>query len=274
MRDWIDQERVELIHKAHQIGQLTVRPKGIERVELVHAGLLRGQYDLARVWQAIAAFPESAQERILSVLRMVMGDVPTYFHRQCATGELRTTPNHSQSLGNTYIVPSSYWIEGKSKLGYGIALYRLPGNFTSRENSTLILVHGLLHELAHVLVGASWSKAEWEPAIIEFVRIMAARNLPPISHYSAAYWENTAELMPPMKSDGSYGEMSKGLDEELAETIAAWILKFCFCEPYYVLTDNGRQRIEIRGRASLSQNPFSDRREIEEWVSCFLFERR
>lgn len=272
MGNWLEREKSELLRKVARFDQFASAPTGIDAITLETPERLAGQYDLSKYWQAIAAFPEPAQTRILSALRTVRGEHPHYFHASSANGRLQLTTESDEALSQTHVVPSSYSMEwGWPHSAYTVTLYRLPEYFTDRWVGKLIHLHGLVHELAHVLVGASWSQESYEPAIAEFAHLMAEHQLPPISHYSAGYWSEAAELMPSQKEDGAYGLMPKALDEELAEVLAAWILKFCFCEPYVILTNGGRQRIELRSRGSLGFRPFADRPAIEEWATNFLY---
>lgn len=269
MRDWLEREKAELVRKVARFQQFAKAPQGTEHVQLSGAEELAGQFELDRYWQALAAFPEPAQRRTLPALRIIQGDRTLYLHRDSRNAQIGLTINPDQALGLTHVIPGSFF--WTSSIGYTLTLNRLPEEFASKEVTKLILLQALVHDLAHVLIGASWSQKRFEPMIIDFARLMAEQGLPPISHYSASYWSDPAELMPLQKEDGTYGLMPAALDEELAEVIAAWILKFCFCEPYVILTNGGRQRIELRGRGSLGFRPFADRPAIEEWVTNFLY---
>ncbi|MGI6103033.1 MAG: hypothetical protein ACOYBJ_00185 [Patescibacteria group bacterium] len=269
MRDWLEREKAELMRKVARFQQFAKGPQGAEHVQLSGAEELAGQFELDRYWQALAAFPEPAQRRILPVLHAVQGGRTVYLHRDSKNAQIGLTIYPDQTLGLTHIIPGSFFWAPST--GYTVALNRLPEEFASQEVTKLILLHALVHDFAHVLIGASWSQERFEPAIIDFARLMAEQKLSPISYYSSNYWSDPAELMPLQKNDGVYGPMPAALDEELAEVITAWILKFCFCEPYVVLTNGGRQRIELRGRGSLGFRPFADRPAIEEWATNFLY---
>ena len=282
MRNWLEREKKQLDRTTTRFTQHAKRP-AIEHVELRAPEQLAGQFNLEDWWKVLVAFPEPAQERILSVLSIVKGEVPTYFHRQSTAEEPTATANPSEALSGTHIVPSSYWrIPGKTRLEYGITVFRLPEHFADWRVGYFIHLDGITHELAHVLVGATWSNSSvdlqlpsgerttGDSMIREFATLLQEHNLPPLTHYSANYWKQANELIPPPGDDAL---MPKGLDEELAVTIAAWILKFCHCEPYWITTHAGRQRIALPGGSGRGFYPFTGRHNIDAWTERFLYAR-
>ena len=175
-------------------------------------------------------FPENARKR--SIIRHIVGKPVTWFHKDSATGNIRTTTGRADALSPTAIVPSytdpEEWIKtGKPSLD--VWMYQLPVEIP-RDIRRIITAEGFIHELGHGLTGPAFytdnnlrmpdGRTMSGKAYLELFA-EAAEGLPPISHYASFYRKNG-------KFADQDGDYRVAVSEELCESIAAYFLGFAY----------------------------------------------
>ncbi len=204
-------------------------------------------------------FPENARKR--SILRKVVGQPTTWFHKDSTPEKPTPTTEPTEALSPTAIVPSfidySPWGELKVPTA-DVWLYKLPDNIPENVKK-IILAEGFIHEIGHsITTPAIYGKdyklkfpdgriVDGMDAILEFAEL--AEKHPPISHYASTYRgpENKFESDKP-----DYDAMT-AINEEISETVAAHLLGFSYCG------------FDARGK-----DPFADRPEIKKFIDSFL----
>lgn len=208
-------------------------------------------------------FPHRAQER--SVLRQIVGKPAAWFHHSSLISEVGPikTEEPKDALSPTAIIPSycdySRWLK-TNKPTCDIHLYDIHPLTCPNTVRHVIYAEGFIHEVAHSIVapafyntgdymllmpdGAKVGGNDWLKSVFG----AAAEKHTPISHYAGAY----------RNRDGSFkqnddGSTATAINEEMAESIAAFLLRFVFCH-------EKRRRLD----------PFRDRPEVWQMVSDFL----
>lgn len=205
-------------------------------------------------------FPENARKR--SILRKVVGQSPTWFHRDSTSEQPKPTTNEADAMSPTAIVPSyidyTPWDELKVPTA-DIWLYKIPQNAASQEVRRLVLAEGFVHEIGHSIVQPALYVGDHDlkfpdgkiinglEAMLHFAEL--AEKHPPISHYASTYRGHNNKF----ESDNPNYNVNTAISEEMCETIAAHLLGFAYCG------DNSR-----------GKNPFSDRPEVRDFVRDFL----
>ena len=230
-------------------------PHPIENQHLI--GLSAGE--LGGLWNL---FPEQARAR--SIMRKVVGQPATWFHRDSASGKPVPTTSIAEALSPTAIIPSytdyGPWRESGTPAA-DVWLYEIPAAAAPPYVRRLILAEGFIHEVGHTLVQlalyADGHALQFRrrhvaglDALCSFAKL--AERHPPVSHYSSAY--RRAENR--FAGDGLDQTRKTAISEELCEAIAAHVLGFAYCGD------------DVWGRDHF--NPFGDRPEIEDFVRDFL----
>ena len=207
-----------------------------------------------------ALFPENAKNR--STLRKVVGQSPTWFHRDSTNEQPKSTTNESDAISPTAIVPSyiDYAPWGELKVPTAdIWLYKIPQNSASEKVRRLVLAEGFVHEIGHSIVQPALYVEDHSlrfsdgkivnglEAMLHFAEL--AEQHPPISHYASTYRGPSNKF----ESDNPDYNAKTAISEEMCETIAAHLLGFAYCG------DNSR-----------GKNPFADRPEVRDFVRDFL----
>ena len=207
-----------------------------------------------------ALFPENARKR--SILRKVIGQPPTWFHRDSTNEQPKPTTNEAEAMSPTAIVPSyidyTPWSELKVPTA-DIWLYKIPQNAASEKVRRLVLAEGFVHEVGHSIVQPALYAGDHslkfpDGKIVNGLETMLhfaelAEQHPPISHYASTY----RGLNNKFESDNPNYNAKTAISEEMCETIAAYLLGFAYCG------DNSR-----------GKNPFSDRPKVRDFVRDFL----
>ena len=207
-----------------------------------------------------ALFPENARKR--SILRKVVGQPPTWFHRDSTSEQPRPTTIKSDAMSPTAIVPSyidyTPWSELKVPTA-DIWLYQIPQNAAPKKVRRLVLAEGFVHEIGHSIVQPALYMSDHSlkfpdgkivnglEAMLHFAEL--AEQHPPISHYASTYRGSNNKF----ENDNPNYSAKTAISEEVCETIAAYLLGFAYCG------DNSR-----------GKNPFSDRPEVRDFVRDFL----
>lgn len=207
-----------------------------------------------------ALFPENARNR--SILRKVVGQSPTWFHRDSTSEQPKPTINEAEAMSPTAIVPSyiDYTPWGELKVPTAdIWLYQIPQNAASEKVRRLVLAEGFVHEIGHSIVQPALYVGDHSlkfpdgkivnglEAMLHFAEL--AEQHPPISHYASTYRGPNNKF----ESDNPVYNAKTAISEEMCETIAAHLLGFAYCG------DNSR-----------GKNPFADRPEVRDFVRDFL----
>src|SRR3989338_10567279 len=101
----------------------------------------------------LSLFPENARKR--SILRGVVGQPTTWFHRDSTNEQPKPTTNQADALSDTAFVPSfiDYTPWGELKVPTAdIWLYQIPQNAAPENVRRLILSEGYVHEVGHSIV--------------------------------------------------------------------------------------------------------------------------
>ncbi len=227
-----------------------------------------GKYDLLALWWT---FPHSARER--SVLRQIVGKPSAWFHRDSLVSEVGPikTENPKEALSPTAIIPSYCDYSRWQKTGqptcdihlFDIHYLTCPTNTVRR----IIYAEGFIHEVAHSIIAPAFYNDgdyllhlpngktlngtvvgnDW----LKTVFGATAEKHTPISHYAGAYRNRNGTFK--LNDNGS---AATAIIEEMAESIAAFLLRFVFC-------NEKRRRLD----------PFRDRPEVWQMVSDFLHAR-
>lgn len=198
-------------------------------------------------------FPESALER--SVFRKVIAKPETWFRHDAKermlSGKNPSTTDIRKAMSPTAIVPSFYcpvtWTESD------IWLYKIP-QVKSAKVRKIILAEGFVHELGHTVNflaryetqslllpdGTNATSAECLNAFGELMK-----DVEPMSHYSSGYHQGNEFF--------DENNPLRTIDEELSETIAAYLLGFTYAP-------SSERRF----------TPFADRPEIKRFVEQYL----
>jgi hypothetical protein len=208
-----------------------------------------------------ALFPENARNR--SILRKVVGQSPTWFHRDSTSEQPKATPNEADAMSPTAIVPSYIDYTPWSKLKVpkaDIWMYQISQNAASKEVRRIVLAEGFIHEIGHSIVQPALYLNDHNlkfpngrivnglDAMLHFAEL--AEQHPPISHYASTYRGPNNKFESDNPEDYN---IKTAISEEMCESIAAYLLGFAYCG------DN------LRGK-----NPFVDRPEIRDFVRDFL----
>ena len=207
-----------------------------------------------------ALFPENARNR--SILRKVVGQPPTWFHKDSTSEQPKPTTNESDAISSTAIIPSyiDYTPWGELKVPTAdILLYKIPQNAASEKVRQLVLAEGFVHEIGHSIIQPALYVDDHSlkfpdgkivnglEAMLHFAEL--AEKYPPISHYASTYRGHKNKF----ESDNPNYNVKTAISEEMCETIAAYLLGFAYCG------DNSR-----------GKNPFTDRPEVRDFVRDFL----
>jgi len=207
-----------------------------------------------------ALFPENARKR--SILRKVVGQSPTWFHRDSTSEQPKPTTKEAEAMSPTAIVPSyiDYTPWGELKVPTAdIWLYQIPQNASPENVRKLVLSEGFVHEVGHSIVQPALYIEEHTlkfpngkiinglEAMLHFAEL--AEQHSPISHYASTYRGPNNKF----ESDKSNYNVKTAISEEMCETIAAHLLGFAYC-----------------GNDSRGKNPFTDRPEVKDFVRDFL----
>lgn len=205
-------------------------------------------------------YPEQARQRF--ALRQVVGQQPNWFSEDSLKeGRPIPTTDPGKAISSTAIIPSyiTPWVDAEKDKRHDIWLYTIrKEDVPSLVVRKIILSEGFVHELAHTLVNPALYYKGYELILpngekvdgLEFVLKTfgeLAEQRPPISHYASSYRNANG------KFDTEIHGYITPVNEELCECIAAYLLRFVFCE------DHGRRF-----------SPFADRPQIGSFVSNFL----
>lgn len=207
-----------------------------------------------------ALFPENARKR--SIIRKIIGQPPTWFHRDSTNEQPKPTNNKSNAISSTAVVPSyiDYTPWNKLKIPTAdIWLYEIPQDVTSEEVKKIVLAEGFVHEIGHSIVQPALYVGDYNlkfpdgkiinglEAMFHFAKL--AEQHPPISHYSSTYRGPNNKFE---SNDPNYN-VKTSISEEACETITAYLLGFSYC-----------------GDNSSGKDPFSDRPKIKDFIKDFL----
>ena len=163
----------------------------------------------------------------------------------------------TEAISPTAIVPSYHSVGGWPDYT-NILLYEISSKACSDDVRKIILAEGFVHEFAHtinapalflenyVLELPNGDRVGGREYILSFTKL--AEKHSPMSHYSSTYRTEDNDF-----KGTEFNEIFTSINEELAETIAARLLGFTFCNEDYRRMD-----------------PFVDRPEIKEWTDNFL----
>ena len=208
----------------------------------------------------LSLFPENARKR--SILRGVVGQSTTWFHRDSTNEQPKPTTNQADALSDTAFVPSfiDYTPWGELKIPTAdIWLYKIPQNAAPEKIRRIVLSEGFVHEVGHSIVQPALYVKDYAlkfpdgkiinglEAMLHFAEL-AEQHLP-ISHYASTY----RGINNKFESDKPNYNAITAISEEMCETIAAYFLGFAYC-----------------GEDSRGRNPFTDRPEIKDFVRDFL----
>ncbi|MFA5176199.1 MAG: hypothetical protein WC413_02990 [Candidatus Nanoarchaeia archaeon] len=211
------------------------------------------ELDLTSLFQL---FPKPARRR--SILREVICKPCAWFHKNSTSENPIETFNVKKALSETAIVTAkteyNAWAKDQKNPSAEVILYQLPENI-SEDVQRIILSQGFVHELAHTIITPALhldnyiiklpdcSEVGGKEFIDKFQK--EAENYKPISHYASTY----------RGKDNKFTNPERGVPEELAEAITAYLLRFSF-------------------REGNCMKPFADRPEIKELVKDFLYAKR
>lgn len=231
-------------------------PRAVEKTSLFplvdtqHFSLSSGE-----VAAAIDLFPQPALLR--SRLRnggSIIGKPTLYFAADATPEAIKTTSDVKDALSPTAIIPSytdnTKWRQ-TDELSSDVWLFALP-NVVDPTVGKIIHMEGLIHEIAHTVVSQLLYTKGYKLKLpsgevvngLDFATTFAeaAEKHPPISHYASFY-----------RKAGEKFKDKMAIDEEMVETIAAYLLEFAFC-------DDEARRLD----------PLSDRLEVKEMIQQFL----
>jgi len=205
-------------------------------------------------------FPKNARDR--SILRKVVGQPATWFHKDSTSEQPIPTTNQDEALSPTATIPSyidyTPWSELKTPTA-DIWLYQIPEDATPEDVRKIILSEGFVHEIGHSIVQPALYVGDHTlkfpdgklvnglEALLQFAEL--AEGHPPISRYASTYRGAGNKF----ESDNPDYNAKTAISEEMCETIAAYLLKFAYC-----------------GNDARGRNPFEDRPEVEKFVRDFL----
>ncbi len=205
-------------------------------------------------------FPERARKR--SILRKVIGQPASWFHRDSTSEQPVSTTNQADALSPTAIIPSyiDYTPWGELKVPTAdIWLYGISHGAAPEEIRKIVLSEGFIHVVGHSIVQPALYVDDHTlrfpdgklvnglEAMLLFAEL--SEQYPPISHYASTYRGRNNKF----ESDKPNYNVKTAISEEMCETIAAHLLGFAY-----------------RGDDSRGRNPFSDRPEVRSFVIDFL----
>ncbi len=244
--EWYEANKEELVRRL---------PDTINTGKLVHPLENREYIELTdeEVASVLDLFPEVVRRR--SIVNYIVGQPQTWFKQ--GEGQVATT-NKDEAISKTAIIPSyfdpSKWT--KDNPAADVWLYAISDEACSPEVKKIILSEGLAHEFAHGLIATalyteqklklpSGEKVDAFMYIMDNFANAVEDKHTPISHYSSFFEDK-------FKSDNPQ-EVKTAVNEELAESIAAYLLNFVYC-------DDPDRRMD----------PFRDRPEVKKLVDDFL----
>lgn len=212
-----------------------------------------------RIAALIALFPAQAHERSRLQTGKIIGKPPLYFANTSTPGDPQATSYPAEALSLTAIIPS--YVHNTSALSSNIELYELPDPIPQPVKE-IIHAQGLVHEYAHTIATQALYQEDYRIKLpdktlpdgkkvkgeevdgIEYLLGFAkvAEQYDPISHYSSFY-RKPGEEFPSLVA----------IEEELVESITAWLLGFAYC-----------------GDDKRSLDPFEDRADVGEIIDNFL----
>ena len=199
----------------------------------------------------LALFPKNARARsILSKIECL----PSLWVQESSTEEHREVTTEPQdAISDTTIVPSKieYPNWGEATKTGSIKLFRIPETAASEDVRRIVTAQGFIHEVAHSIaitamkctenLRMNGEEVDGFDKIIEFANL--TENLAAISHYASTY----------RAPDGTFNNNLTAISEELAETIAAYLLGFVYCE-------DSKRKLD----------PFIDRPKVRKFIQDFL----
>lgn len=215
--------------------------------------------DLLALW---LLFPKEARKR--SVLRRIEGKPTTWFHRDSLASEIGpfTTMKSAEALSTAALVPSftkyRRFVQSK-RLICDIHLYNIHSLTCPPSVQHIVHAKGFVHEVAHSIIAPAFynddcllklpssevvNGFDWLGTVFG----NAAEKHSAISHYASAY-HNTNNTF----RHNETLALTTSISEEMAESIAAYLLGFVFCR-------EARRRFD----------PFRDRPEVKQLVIDFL----
>lgn len=242
--------------------KLLPKPRTNGKRDFSLAGREHIQLELGMIKALIDLFPAAARQR--SILTRIVGQPAAWFKKGMTSVKPEITNDLDEALSLTAIVPAKTdyagWKPGNPVCE--IWLYGISDLVCPSEVQEIVLAQSLVHEFAHSIITPVLYLLDYnlqigetlrngQDVILQFAEL--AERLPPISHYASAYREknNAFKTVGPEKDPGM------AINEELAETIAAYLLDLVFC------ADKKRR-----------MNPLVDRPQIKEFVKDFLAAER
>ncbi len=205
-------------------------------------------------------FPERARKR--SILRKVVGQPASWFHRDSTSEQPVSTTSRADALSPTAIIPSyiDYTPWGELKVPTAdVWLYEIPHDAAPEDVRKIVLSEGFIHEIGHSIVQPALYVDDHTlrfpdgrlinglEAMLRFAEL--AEQYPPISHYASTYRGRNNKF----ESDKPDYNVRTAISEEMCETVAAHLLGFAYC-----------------GEDSRGRDPFSDRPEVRSFITDFL----
>lgn len=220
------------------------------------------QLELGMIKALIDLFPAAARQR--SILTKIVGQPSAWFKKGMTSVKPETTNDLSEALSLTAIVPAKTdyagWKPGSPVCE--IWLYEISDWVCLPQVREIVLAQSLVREFAHSIITPvvylldynlqiGQTRRNGQDVILQFIEL--AEKVPPISHYASAYRDkhNTFKVV------GSNRDSGVAIGEELAESIAAYLLGFVFC-------DDKERRMD----------PLADRPQIKKFVEDFLAAER
>jgi hypothetical protein len=200
-------------------------------------------------------FSEKARARAMRF--RIEGKPVTWFHKDSTSKNQIPTENLEEAISEKHIIPSYVSYPKNPDTGEFegvIELYKLP-DFISPEVKRLIHAEGLVHEIGHTIITPVLFFENYKlkmsngdivnglDSLIDFANM--AEKYSPISHYSSLFRKDF--------SDSDMDNVKRGINEEMAESLAAHLLGFTY-------TSDSERRL----------NPFLGRAEVKEYVKKFL----
>lgn len=264
---WYEQEEFPIVSAlAANVWLLSQKPGETPNNYTTH----NNQRPLLRDYQLemiLNLFPKAFQQR--SVLRNIVEQPVTYFRAGMTVNDIyEGNPNLLTTKRRKAFSPDAY-CPGYTATRNGdetiwpnvdIHVYRMdPQQWLFPKR--IATLEAFIHEYVHSVTYPAWYLKETHvlrmgsktitgfDALMEFVELTST--LPSISVYAGGY----------RNADGTYPtnpqQQAFAIHEELAETITARILRFCFCD-------------SVPGREGLGLTPFADRPAVKDWVDTFL----
>ncbi|MBT4538770.1 hypothetical protein HOI26_02830 [Candidatus Woesearchaeota archaeon] len=224
------------------------------------------QFSFAQMRKIVDKLPKNAQIRLKA---KVSGNPDLWFSNG---NQPIPTSDIDKARSPTAIIPSyiEFSADGVPKIQlYGLGK-SIENVILTTKTARIIQAEGLLHEVTHainwlgrreiyngqpkstILQFPDGEKMSALDALKEFGNVMATHS--PMSHYSSFYWEPSGNGIKTFHDDPNRDDNDiRAIDEELAETVAAYTLGFTF-------TSNLERRLD----------PFVDRPEVKTFVRNYL----